>query len=402
MLNTKIKKHFFRLDALIITANIFVLGYLLSILPINFRFLDPIVNALRDFDIYDLYYSQLRSTPDADTNIVLVNIGNLSRAEIAHQIHVINSYEPKVVALDIVFAQEGEPSTDLALAAEFSQVKNLVMVNRLDGFNETTNSYDTIKTSIDVFNRFAKNGYANLPDDEGGSFRTIRKYRPFSLSKGQRVNSLTSTIMQIVDTAKYARLKNRHIDNEIVNYRGNHDKFYFIDAVDLFDSTFTPSFIKGKIVLMGYMGPSIDRTSLDDIFFTPLNTKYAGRNFPDMYGVIIHANIISMVLSDGYVEQMSFWLGVLWAFVLCYLNVILISAIQGKFSMLSGTFTKIVLSVQTIGTVYVGLAIFAFLLYRINLTLAMAAVVMVPSSIDFYKSYELKLYQHVKEKYGKK
>jgi hypothetical protein len=85
MLQKKIKKHFFRLDALIITANIFVLGYLLSMLPINYKFLDPMVNALRDFDIYDLYYSQLRSTPDADTNIVLVNIGNLSRAEIAHQ-----------------------------------------------------------------------------------------------------------------------------------------------------------------------------------------------------------------------------------------------------------------------------------------------------------------------------
>ncbi len=403
MLQTKIKKHFFRLDALIITANIFVLGYILSMLPINFKFLDPMVNALRDFDVYDLYYSQLRSTPDADTNIVLVNIGSLSRAEIAHQIHVINSYSPKVIALDIVFAREGaDPSADFALAGEFSQVKNLVMVNRLDNYNESTDSYDTVKTSIDIFNRYAKNGYANLPDDAGGSFRTIRKYCPFSISKGTRVNSITSAILQIVDSARYAKLSKRNVEYEMVNYRGNHDKFYFIDTPELFDSTFAPAFIKDKIVIMGYMGETIDRTSLDDIFFTPMNPQYAGRNFPDMYGVIIHANIVSMLLTDGYIEQMSFGLGVLLAFILCYLNVILISAIQGKFGMLSGTFTKLVLSIQTIGTVYMGLAIFAFLAYRTNLTLAMAAIVMVPSSIDFYKTYELKFFQHLKEKYGKK
>jgi hypothetical protein len=70
--------------------------------------------------------------------------------------------------------------------------------------------------------------------------------------------------------------------------------------------------------------------------------------------------------------------------------------------MLSGTFTKLVLSIQTIGTVYVGLVIFAFLEYKINLTFAVAAIVMVPSSIDFYKSYELKLLHHLQEKYGKK
>jgi CHASE2 domain-containing sensor protein len=402
MLQKNIKKHFFRLDALIITANIFVLGYLLSMLPINFKFLDPMVNALRDFDIYDLYYSQLRSTPEADTNIVLVNIGNLSRAEIAHQIHVINAYNPKVIALDIVFAQEGDPSADTVLSSEFSQTKNLVLVSRLDNYNEQTDSYDTVKTSIDVFNRYAKNGYANLPDDAGGSFRTIRKYCPFSMSKGKRINSLTSAVMQIVDSVKYDKLRKRNIEYEIVNYRGNHDKFYFIDTPDLFDSTFNPTFLKGKIVLMGFMGETIDRTSLDDIFFTPMNPQYAGRNFPDMYGVIIHANIISMILSDRFIYQMPFAVGVLWAFILCYLNVILISAIQGKFGMLSGTFTKLVLSIQTIGTVYVGLVIFAFLEYKINLTFAVAAIVMVPSSIDFYKSYELKLLHHLQEKYGKK
>jgi CHASE2 domain-containing sensor protein len=276
------------------------------------------------------------------------------------------------------------------------------MVNRLDNYNETTNSYDTVKTSVDIFNRYAKNGYANLPDDAGGSFRTIRKYCPFSNSKGKRVNSLTSSIIQIVDSAKYEKLRKRNIEYEIVNYRGNHDKFYFIDAPELFDSTFNPTFIKDKIVIMGFMGETIDKTSLEDIFFTPMNPQYAGRSFPDMYGVIIHANIISMLLSDGYIEQMSFGLGVLWAFILCYLNVILISAIQGKSGMLSGTFAKLALSIQTIGTVYVGLAIFAFLAYRTNLTFAMVAIVMVPSSIDFYKSYETKLFQHLKEKYGKK
>ena len=402
MLHKKINKKFFRLEAALVTANIFALAYLLSMIPLNFKFLDPIVNALRDFDIYDLYYSQLRSIPEADTNIVLVNIGNLSRAEIAHQLHVINAYDPKVVALDIFFWQERDQAADSLLASEFSRVKNLVMVSKLDAYNESTDSYDSIKTTINQFNQFAHNGYANLPDDEKGSFRTIRKYKPFSMSQGQKINSLTSAIVQIANPYAYDKLKKRNIENEIIHYRGNYDKFFFIDAPDLFDTSFNPTYLKDKIVIMGYMGPSIDQTSLEDIFFTPLNTEYAGRNFPDMYGVIIHANIISMILKDNYVAQMPFGVGVLWAVLFCYLNVILISAIQGKFSILSGTFTKMVLSIQTVGTLYLGLLIFGLYMYRVNLTLAMGAIVLVPSSIDFYRTYELKLYHYLKEKYGKK
>ena len=64
------------------------------------------------------------------------------------------------------------------------------------------------------------------------------------------------------------------------------------------------SFIKDKIVLLGFMGINLNDKTFEDIFFTPLNERYAGKSFPDMYGVVIQANIISMILNKKYINTM--------------------------------------------------------------------------------------------------
>ena len=56
--------------------------------------------------------------------------------------------------------------------------------------------------------------------------------------------------------------------------------------------------IREKIVLVGIMGPNTKTLSTEDVYFTPMNKKYIGRSNPDMYGVVVHANIISMVLDS--------------------------------------------------------------------------------------------------------
>ena len=68
----------------------FIVLAFFSFIPINCLFLDPVAKALSDFDVYDIVYSKLSEDPKADTNIVLVNIGNLSRLEIARQVNVLN------------------------------------------------------------------------------------------------------------------------------------------------------------------------------------------------------------------------------------------------------------------------------------------------------------------------
>ena len=72
--------------------------------------------------------------------------------------------------------------------------------------------------------------------------------------------------------------------------------FFALDVPDVFGENFTPDMIQGKIVIFAYLGEILgDKKSFEDKFVTPLNARYAGNRLPDMYGGVIHANIISMI-----------------------------------------------------------------------------------------------------------
>ncbi|NJM93588.1 MAG: CHASE2 domain-containing protein [Cytophagales bacterium] len=71
-------------------------------------------------------------------------------------------------------------------------------------------------------------------------------------------------------------------------------------------------------MIFGYLGESFNDVSWEDKFYTPLNKTYAGKANPDMYGVVIHANIVSMILNHDYVYTMAESTGVLVAIVLCF------------------------------------------------------------------------------------
>lgn len=76
---------------------------------------------------------------------------------------------------------------------------------------------------------------------------------------------------------------------------------------------------KGKAVIFGFLGKNIAEDQGEDKFFTPLNNKYIGKANKDMYGVVVHANIISTILRGAYTNKMSVWLGNLIGLLITYL-----------------------------------------------------------------------------------
>ncbi len=171
-------KDFFHLRYTVISVMMFLVIGIFTFIPINCLFLDPIKIAISDFDVYDIVFSKIREEQKADTNIVLVNLDNLSRSDIARQINIVNSFNPKVVALDAIFQVEKEPDSDSKLAEAFSKCSNLVIASRLENYDETKETFDTLLTSINLFDQYASNGFANIPNDEQVSFKTIREFRP--------------------------------------------------------------------------------------------------------------------------------------------------------------------------------------------------------------------------------
>src|SRR5689334_3798864 len=96
----------FLIDCILATLFVFLSLYGLKQMTTLrlFNAFDPIGQALGDMEFADIAFSSLRDDPAIDENVVIVNIGNLSRAGIAQQIMNISACKPKVIGLDIIFA----------------------------------------------------------------------------------------------------------------------------------------------------------------------------------------------------------------------------------------------------------------------------------------------------------
>ena len=63
-----------------ITASVII--WLLTFIPVNLGFFNPLKNALYDFDVNELVYSKFNYDKNADTNIVIVSIGYLNKTSL--------------------------------------------------------------------------------------------------------------------------------------------------------------------------------------------------------------------------------------------------------------------------------------------------------------------------------
>lgn len=375
-----------RKSVLICTLFIFLFLGLLSKIPVQFesKLLDPIGNALKDFELTDLVFSQLRDSQTIDTNIVLVNIAHLSRSEIGQQIDNLNKFQPKVIGIDAFFRSKKEFGEDIQLIMAMSQVENLVLVSDLENMNESHSCFDTMTTSHPQFNQFAINGFADVITDEE-SFRTVRQVTPVFCLSDSSVKSFPVVLAQTFDSNAVEHLLKRKNEREAINWRGNYTKFYSLDAYEALDPQADLSFIKGKIVIMGFMGERVlGEQSLEDTFYTPLNPQSAGRAFPDMYGVTVHANTVSMILKKDYINVTPDWVDFVIAFVLLYLNVALFIWIGDNYKLYYDLITKFLILAEV--AILLGGVIFVLLYFqiRLNLTVGIVAIIFSGDLTELY------------------
>src|SRR5713226_7688897 len=92
-----------------VTVFVFFMMWFVSIITDLklFSAFDPVSQALSEFDLTDYAFSNLRPDPQVDERIVLVNIGHISRREIANQLNIIRQFKPKVIGIDGFFNCEG-------------------------------------------------------------------------------------------------------------------------------------------------------------------------------------------------------------------------------------------------------------------------------------------------------
>lgn len=378
---------FFRADFVYCTLLIFLFMYGIGQALDRFSFLNPIDLALEDFEMSDIVFSQnIRETPSPDTNIVIVNFGNLPRRGIARQIEIIAAQKPKVLGIDCSFRVLKNEEEDSLLASALSKVDHLVLYSKVTHTDELEGGFDTILRCHPKFAKYGKSGFCNLITPGMEEYLTCRTFVPVDYVKGQQEKAFGVEIANFVDSQKVKKFLARKNPVELINFRGNSDMFYTLDVSDFlgrtdhngfYQETELPISLKDKIVLMGFMGDYFGRPAeitRDDKFHTPMNPKYAGKAYPDMFGVVVHANIISMVLNDTPMDKMGKWGIICLAIFLCYLNVVFFFFIHDYYPSWYDLVVKTVQVLEVFLLLFAAVLIYGKYNYSVDVTLAALAI----------------------------
>ncbi len=423
----------FWIQSLVITSFVFFMMWGVSELTDFklFNAFDPISQALADFELTDYAFSNLRPDPLVDQRIIIVNFGNLTRGEVAEQVRIISSYKPKVIGIDGFYNCEGglrdtvncpqllDEMGNLLLANAIQEAGNVVLVSKLlqtdslSGLN-AVDGYDSVEYADPIFRENARNGFANLVTDANfqEDVKICRKFVPQWNVRGVTHYAFAVEMCMRFDSVKTKKFLARNNEEELINYRGNveiqdlrlknlkrqntqstnfNGMFYAVDVDQLQKGEILGDIFKDNIIIMGFLGSRFGDITWEDKYFTPLNKKVAGRANPDMFGVVVHANIAAMILNEDYVNELADWQKYLIAFVICFFTVALFKIIDEKLPIWFDAFSVLIQIIQLL--LISGLMVYAFVAcsFKLDLTITLAAAALVGPGYDIFKSAEKQL-----------
>lgn len=369
-------KYLFKRDTILATIMVFAVMGLLSLIPFNTHVLDPIKLALQDFDYNDLAYSQFHknSHTAVDTNLVVINIEDAGRKDIVEILNKTAEYRPLAIGVDVVFNEAKDAATDSSLLSFFTSHKNAVLAYDLKTGNGTAVPGGFLYTAA------PNKGYANFVGEAGGS---IRYFAPFIQSENDLFLSFTSALIKTANAGKYELFTKRNKTVEQINYSRTPGKYQVISGRELLGDTGEIS-LQNKIVLVGFVAENV--FSIEDKHFTPLNEKSVGKSVPDMPGVLIHANIISMMQSGDYINKWPGWIVWLLAVVLCWLHMSVFIHYFVNKHIWFHLAAKVAQLLSAILIVYLGLLFFYKWDIKINLTPTFVSIILAVDVLYFYEA----------------
>ncbi len=316
------------LDAGLITVFTAFLVIFMWVIIDSIDLFNPFDDYIDNFDYSDLVYSEMSRKDDiytTDTNIYIVNIGDLSRGELAQKINIIEKFEPRVIGIDAVFKEPKNGNIqdimeDMALKQALNAKPNIVMGSfGIYDEEDPDKAVGVIRTN--EFFGDLPYGHCEL-QNEPLTCREFDKFIRFTDSITNdtvTINAFSAAIVSMYDNEMFLRFAKRNKKQlESVNYRGGSMPFIKIDYEDVNDSC-NLSMLKDKIVLMGYLG-MYKGAPMDtiDAFFTPLKRC----NGYDAKGIEIHAHAISMIMNDDCLVTLEPWQNNAIAFVITFLFVL--------------------------------------------------------------------------------
>lgn len=138
---------------------------------------------------------------------------------------------------------------------------------------------------------------------------------------------------------------------------------------------------------MGYMGervPETKNTWDNDKFFTPLNSKYVGKAFQDMFGVVVHANVISMILHQDYINESSELMSFIVGFLMCFFSVVLFHIVLEWTPQLFDPVTKAFQLLIIVILNFIVAYLYLVKNFKIDFGIALIAIALAPDLLEIY------------------
>ena len=376
-----ITKYLYERDTIFATAWVFIFILVLKfVFSLNTHFLDPISLAFEDFDLNDLAYSQLGEKKDSiDKRIVIVNIGHADREELAFLIEKTHALGPKVMGLDSYFEGPRDSVKDAALREVFEKTPNLVVVSRIHWDHHTGKG----EMKEDFFQEaFHQTGFGNLTGEDLGTKRHISGYEKIDDSVHY---CFAGQIVRNYDAKAFRKFAKRKEHNEIINYTRRSDRYLVLEPDDVMSRELTDTVLKDKIVLLGYVNP--DPNDIEDKVFTPMNEKFAGKSHPDMNGIVVHANFISMILDKDYINQLPLWVNILFAIVIGWLHMSFFIRYYLENHIWFHLVAKLAQLASAVFFVFAGIYLYDRFNIKLDMKLTLVVIVLSVDIIYFYEAF---------------
>ncbi len=312
-------RRFIRPHNILATVFIFLVMWLASFIHIDHHKLDPFTYGIRDYDVTDIVYSRLRKNETIlDSRIVLVNTGQPDRMILHRMLERMEAAQPKVIGIDLFLEGKKDSLADALLQQTFMRHQNIIAATVLEGYSAEKDYFER-ETGCDTsFSSYTRTGFANFP---GNRTNTVRLFSYEEKVREHSVYSFAAEISRFYDPTSLEMLEKKGDDLTRIRYTSNVESYLRFEPETILDTTINlADILKDKIILVGYLNDYDPDEPIIDRFFTPLNERYTGRTIPDMYGIVIHANIIRMLLDRDYISTAPKWISFVFALLLVYVN----------------------------------------------------------------------------------
>ncbi len=248
----------------------------------------------------DLFYQIADNRPVRvyDDRMVILDIANSNREEIAEMLSVVSLCGPKAVAIDVNFELPGE--NDSLLLESLSSLPALVLPLGVRQEGERFAVADK-PFFYDELNDVSY-GVVNFPTDHPGA--TVREYaKAFPMKEGGRLLSFPEAVAKQAGYKTDLPDNTRGVPTGIIGYHSK--EIITIPSDQLIDRA---EELTDKIVLVG------TTTEAGDVYSIPLRRGVSGLE--------IHAYSLSTILDGVELERLPGYIATIIAVVICFLMVL--------------------------------------------------------------------------------